>query len=127
MLRAIKPQNKLSYRKGKSIFVSGEAISIIKPCYMEQMAMNYINSLELCLKISVLCLKETRQDFLFRALDLRQRVIFASKEKSASVMAYDYKLVQIMTLHALSTGMKDENIRYSFDITLSREGLSDEN
>ena len=70
--------------------------------------------------------KVTPQDFLFRALDLRQRVIFASKEKTGSAMTYDDKLVQSMTLHALSTGMKDENIRHSFDITLAKEGVSDE-
>ena len=34
--------------------------------------------------------------------------------------------MQSMRLHALCTGMKDENIRHSFDITLSKEGVSDE-
>ena len=58
---------------------------------------------------------------------MRQRVIFASKEKTKdSGMTYDTKLVQNMTLHALSTGLKDENIRHSFDAILTKEDVTDE-
>lgn len=57
---------------------------------------------------------------------MRQRVIFASKEKTKdSGMTYDTNLVQNMTLHALSTGLKDENIRHSFDAFLVK-GVTDE-
>ena len=70
--------------------------------------------------------KETPQDFLSRALHLRQSVIFASKEKMGSAITYDDKLVKNMTLFALSTGMKDENIRHSFESTLPNKDVSDE-
>lgn len=124
IIRAIQPQNKLrSYLEGRPSLDLGEVISIIRSYYKEHTAT------ELYQQLSTLAqdTKETPQDFLFRALDLRQRVIFASKEKTAgSGMTYDDKLVQSMTLHTLSTGMKDENIRHSFEVTLSKEGVSDE-
>ena len=123
IIRAIQPQNKLrSYLEGRPSLDLHKVISIIRSYYKEHTAT------ELYQQLSTLAqeTRKTPQDFLFRALDLRQRVIFASKEKTGSAMTYDDKLVQSMTLHALSTGMKDENIRHSFDITLAKEGVSDE-
>lgn len=124
IIRAIQPQNKLrSYLEGRPGLELGEVNSIVRSYYKEQTAT------ELYQQLSTLTQepKESPQDFLFRALDLRQRVIFASKEKTKdSGMTYDTKLVQNMTLHALSTGLKDENIRHSFDAILSKEDVSDE-
>lgn len=41
-------------------------------------------------------------------------------------MTYDKVLVQNMTFHAISTGLKDENIRHSFSPILSKVGVTDE-
>ena len=123
IIRAIQPQNKLrGYLEGRPSLDLHKVISIIRSYYKEHTAT------ELYQQLSTLAqeTRETPQDFLFRALDLRQRVIFATKEKSGSAMTYDDKLVQSMTLHALSTGMKDENIGHSFDLMLAKEGVSDE-
>ena len=124
IIRAIQPQYKLrSYLEGRPGLELGEVNSIVRSYYKEQTAT------ELYQQLSTLTQepKESPQDFLFRALDLRQRVIFASKEKTKdSGMTYDTKLVQNMTLHALSTGLKDENIRHSFDAILTKEDVSDE-
>lgn len=124
IIRAIQPQNKLrSYLEGRPGLELGEVNSIVRSYYKEQTAT------ELYQQLSTLTQepKESPQDFLFRALDLRQRVIFASKEKTKdSGMTYDTKLVQNMTLHALSTGLKDENIRHSFDAILTKEDVTDE-
>ncbi|KAJ8021937.1 hypothetical protein HOLleu_39281 [Holothuria leucospilota] len=47
---------------------------------------------------------ETPQEFVFRALDLRQKVGFASQE-TGSTLCYNRPLVQSMFLHAISTGL----------------------
>ena len=123
IIRAIQPQNKLrSYLEGRGSLDLGEVISIIRSYYKEHTATELYQQLSTLTQEN----KETPQDFLFRALDLRQRVIFASKEKTGSAIIYDDKLVKNMTLHALSTGMKDENIRHSFESTLSKKDVSDE-
>ncbi len=53
---------------------------------------------------------EDPQAFLMRALTIRQKIIFASKE-SGSEITYDSASVQSLFLHALETGLKDETIR----------------
>ena len=53
--------------------------------------------------------KESPQDFLLRALSLRERVIFASKAEGA--LKYDTHLVQSLFIHAMETGLRDEIIR----------------
>lgn len=54
-------------------------------------------------------LKETPQDFLLRALSLRERVIFESKADNA--MKYDAGLLQSLFTHAIEMGLRDEIIR----------------
>ena len=125
IIRAIQPQNKLrSYLEGRPGLELGEVNSIIRSYYKEQTATELYQQLSTLTQEQ----KESPQDFLFRALDLRQRVIFASKEKTKkdSGMTYDTKLVQNMTLHALSTGLKDGNIRHSLESTLKRDDVTDE-
>lgn len=53
--------------------------------------------------------KESPQDFLLRALSLRERVIFASKAEDA--LKYDTHLVQSLFMHAVETGLRDEIVR----------------
>jgi hypothetical protein len=53
---------------------------------------------------------EDSQAFLMRALTIRQKILFASKE-SGSEITYDSSLVHSLFLHALETGLKDETIR----------------
>ena len=55
-------------------------------------------------------------------------MIFASKEKTKkdSGKTYGTKLLQNMMLHALSTGLKDGNIRHSLESTLKRDDVTDE-
>ena len=54
--------------------------------------------------------KEDAQTFLMRALDLRQKIIFASKEEDVSIK-YDNKLVQSLFLHSIDMGLLDDWIR----------------
>ncbi len=68
---------------------------------------------------------ESTQDFLFRALDIRQKVLFASGEECADV-SYDLELVQTMFRRSLSTGIRDDIIRSEFAVTLAKKDVSDE-
>lgn len=53
--------------------------------------------------------KETTQEFIFRALELRQKIIFASKEPGK--LSYDAKLVEKQFQHSVITGVRDELIK----------------
>ena len=71
-----------------------------------------ISSTELYKSLSTLAQasNEDSQSFLFRALELRQRVIFTSKEADSKIK-YNPKMIQNLFLHSLETGLRDEAIR----------------
>ncbi len=69
--------------------------------------------------------KEDPQSFLIRALTVRQKIIFASKE-SGSNITYDESSVQGLFLHALETGLVDETIRAKMRPTLQNPSVVDE-
>lgn len=69
--------------------------------------------------------KETPQEFLVRALSIRQRVLFASKESETN-QRYEEPLVQAMFLHAVSTGLTSESIRADLKPSLENTCISDE-
>lgn len=62
--------------------------------------------------------KESPQDFLFRALSLRQKILFASREDPH--LGYDPKLVEGQFKHACITGMANDMIRLEFRQLLDR-------
>ena len=53
--------------------------------------------------------KESPLNFLIRALDTRQKVLFASQENTAGP-CYNHDLVQSMFIRCLETGFQDDNI-----------------
>eukprot|EP00794_Sanderia_malayensis_P020673 gene20673-22711_t len=69
--------------------------------------------------------KETPEAFLLRALDLRQKVLFASKE-AAATLKYDPELVQGMFLRSVETGLRDDNILTKFRSVLQTTKITDE-
>eukprot|EP00794_Sanderia_malayensis_P013145 gene13145-14496_t len=70
-------------------------------------------------------LKETPEAFLLRALDLRQKVLFGSKEADAT-LKYDPELVQGMFLRSVETGLRDDNILTKFRSVLQTTKITDE-
>lgn len=68
---------------------------------------------------------EDPQSFLMRALTIRQKILFASKEADSGI-TYDSASVQSLFLHALETGLKDETIRAKIRPILSRKNVTDE-
>ena len=56
--------------------------------------------------------KEAPQAFLIRALDLRQKILFASDEEN--VLKYDKEHVQKLFLPTVETGLQDKSIHKVF-------------
>ena len=53
---------------------------------------------------------ESPQDFLVRALNLKQQIIFVSNATDGSIK-YEPSLVQALFLHVVETGLQDESVR----------------
>ena len=53
---------------------------------------------------------ESPQDFLVRALNLKQQIIFASNATDGSIK-YESSLVQALYLHVIETGLQDKTVR----------------
>ena len=68
---------------------------------------------------------EDPQAFLMRALTIRQKIIYASKECDSGIK-YDASSVQSLFLHALETGLRDETIRAKIRPSTSNTDVSDE-
>ena len=69
--------------------------------------------------------KEDTQSYLIRALNLRQKVLFASQELE-SALKYDPVLVQGVFLHVVENGLRNDNIRNKIRPVLSQAHVQDE-
>ena len=69
--------------------------------------------------------KETLQDFLIRALDLRQQVLFASQAEGGTIK-YEPSLVHPLFLHAVETGLQDESVLNKLRLFLQKVDVTDE-
>ena len=69
--------------------------------------------------------KESPQDFLIRAMDLRQQVMFASKVTGDNVK-YEPSLVQALFVHVVETGLQQEAVRAKLRPLLEKTSVSDE-
>ena len=81
-------------------------VKIIRAHYQEK------NASELCANLSnlVQAPNEEPQNFLLRALNLGEKILFASKQEG-SRLKYDEHQCQSMFLHALETGLISNNLR----------------
>ena len=68
--------------------------------------------------------KESEHDFVLRAMDLRQKILFACKEAGSGV-TYGEEQVQQVFLHTVSTGLQNDIIRQELKPFLVGDG-SDE-
>lgn len=69
--------------------------------------------------------KETAHSFVLRAMDLRQKVLFASQETGAGVV-FPNDQAQQMFLHAVSTGLQSDDVRQQLQPLLKKTSTSDE-
>ena len=122
VVRAINPGMRLrSYLEGLEGLTLPRLRSILRSHYQEKSAT------ELYRQLSTLAQEpqEGPQSFLIRALDTRQKILFATKEADTQ-LKYDPALVQGMFLHALDTGLQDETIRTRMRPLLQTVGVQDE-
>ena len=68
---------------------------------------------------------ESPHDFLVRAMNLKQQVIFVSNA-SDSPIKYEPSLVQALFLHVLETGLQDEAVRAKLRPLLEKAAVTDE-
>ena len=68
---------------------------------------------------------EGPQSFLLRALELRQRVIFTSKEADSHIK-YNEDIIQSLFLHAVETGLRNETVRAKLRPFLLSKDVADE-
>ena len=68
---------------------------------------------------------ESPQDFLVRALHLKQQIIFVSNSTDGSIK-YELSLVQALFVHVLETGLQDEAVRAKLHPLLEVALVTDE-
>ena len=68
---------------------------------------------------------ESLQDFLVRALNLKQQIIFVSNATDGSIK-YEYSLVQALFPNVVETGLQDESVRAKLHPSLKVASVTDE-
>ena len=107
VIRAVSPSlNLRSYLEMIRDLSLSRFRQIIKSHFKQKLAT------ELYQELSVLCQEanESPQDFLVRALNLKQQIIFVSNATDGSIK-YELSLVQALILHVVETGLQDESVR----------------
>lgn len=105
IIRAIAPGSKLrGYLEGSTDFSLSRIQNIVRTYYKEPSATELYQ--ELCTLAQ--SGKESAQEFVFHALELRQKIFFANSENKTK---YDEELVTEQFNQALATGIRDDRIR----------------
>ena len=122
VVRSINPGMRLrSYLEGLESLTLPRLRRILRSHYQEKSATELYRQLSTLVQEP----QEGSQSFLIRALDTRQKILFASKEADTQ-LKYDPLLVQGMFLHAVDTGLQDEAIRTRLRPLLQNPGVQDE-
>ena len=122
VVRAINPGMRLrSYLESMNDLTLPRLRSILRSHYEAKSATELYQQLSTLVQGS----QEGPQSFLIRALDTRQKIMFATKEADAQ-LKYDPKLVQGMFLHAVDTGLQDEAVRTRLRPFLQTPDIPDE-
>lgn len=122
VIRAITPGLQLrSYLEGKENLTLPALRRILRSHYQERSATELYKQLTSEVQSS----KETPQNFLIRAMDLRQKILFASQEVESS-LKYDPALVQSLFMHTVLTGLQNDNIKSDLQPYLLQTNTSDE-
>ena len=122
VIRAVSPNLKLrSYLEMCPNLTLAKLRQILRAHYKQK------SGTELYQELSVLCQapKESAQDFLIRAMNLRQQVIFASNASDCGIK-YEPALVQSLFTHVVETGLQQESVRAKLRPLLEKKGITDE-
>lgn len=113
VIRAISPGSKLrSYLEGKAELTLSELKGVLQSHFREQTATELYK--KLCNVAQTA--SESSLEFIMRALDLKQRVLAAAEEDKE--VPYDRCMVERMFLHAIRTGLRDDNVRHRLEPVL---------
>ena len=122
VVRAINPGMRFrSYLEGLESLTLPRLRRILRSHYQEKSATDLYRQLSTLVQEP----QEGSQSFLIRALDTRQKILFASKEVDTQ-LKYDAGLVQGMFLHAVDTGLQDEAILNRLRPLLQTSDVQDE-
>lgn len=122
VIRAITPGLQLrSYLEGKSDLTLPALRRILRSHYQERGATELYKQLT----SEVQSGKETPQNFLLRAMDLRQKILFASQEDESG-LKYDPALVQSLFMHTILTGLQSDSVKSDMQPYLLQSTTSDE-
>ncbi len=67
---------------------------------------------------------EEPQNFLLRALNLREKILFASKQEGTK-LKYDVTQCRSIILHALETGLLNNNLRSRMRVFIQQPDITD--
>ena len=122
VVRAINPASRLcSYLGGKSALILTDLRRVLRSHYKESGATDLYYQLSRARQEA----KESPQEFLIRAMDLQQKVLFVSKEATTGPR-YEVEQVRAMFLHTLQTGFRSEGVRMEMRSHLQNPEVSDE-
>ena len=107
VIRSISPGLRLrSYLEGRAALDLPTLRKILRSHYREKDATALFQELSTAAQEK----KESEHDFVLRAMDLRQKILFACKEAGSGV-TYGEEQVQQMFLHTVSTGLQNDVVR----------------
>ena len=120
VIKSITHTNPLrQYLEGRDDLTFADLSQILRYHFKEKDATSLFTSLSTAKQGS----SETCHDFVLRLMNLRQKILFVSNEESGG---YEYRFVQKRFLHAVLTGLRNENIRSELRSVLKDESTSDE-
>ena len=122
VIRAVSPSLKL-----RSYLEMIEDLSLSRLRQIMKAHFKQKSATELYQELSVLHQQagESPQDFLVRALNLKQQIIFVSNATDGSIK-YEPSLVQALFLHVLETGLQNEAVRAKSRPLLEVASVTDE-
>ena len=122
VIKAIPPTSGLRrYLEGKELLTLDNCIQILRAHYNEKSATELYNELGQLTQQT----KESSSEFLMRALEVKQKVIYASNE-STEDMKYTKELIQTLFVRTVTTGLSNITIRQEFKPYLEKKEIKDE-
>ena len=122
VVRAVSPDLQLrSFLEGKADLTLQSLRRILRAHFQEQDPTTLFNSLSNSSQQST----ETALDFVIRLMNLRQKILFVSKEVD-NRFEYSEPLLQKQFLHSVVTGLRNESVKNEIKPLLLTDNLSDE-
>ena len=120
VIKSINPGNSLrSYLESRHEINVKQLLKILRSHFKEKNATSLFTELTNAAQKP----EESAQEFVMRLMSLRQKVVLVSTEEQCP---YDEHLVQTRFLHAVMTGLRNENVRHELKPCLKTPNISDE-